>query len=226
MSAPVLISIKSTFVATYICLLLTGFLLQYTFFCFLGFWCFHLFHLFLYLAFPYEAEQWTKSRKNRRIFHVTEVLIVLVCGLVPPIVTISVSNYQDYGVFCLPQSTSMTFYGQVIPNIVLLIIGLSLLFCSLWILRTVSSMLIDMLCFTVKLFSQNVSFHWFRKLMMHLLWKFNMTPKAKSFTQVTIYVHSLFLQALLCIHTSLSTVVLNSRDYYGFRKKRAWKTAL
>ena len=67
-----------------------------------------------------------------------EVVIVLACGLLPPIITISISNYQDDGLFCSPRSTNIMFYGEMVPYIITGIIGLSLLFCSLWILRKVS----------------------------------------------------------------------------------------
>jgi len=106
----------------------------------MGFWCFHLFHLFHGLAFPYQAKLWMDSRTIKTRFHITEVVIVFVCGIVPPIMTIIVSDYQDSGLaHCLPKSTSIIFYGEVIPYSIAFTIGLLLLFCSLWILRKVSS---------------------------------------------------------------------------------------
>lgn len=129
-----------TYIRTFIFILI-GFLLQFLFFCFLGFWCFHLFHLFFCLAFPLKAKQWMESRKIRIKLHITESLAVIACGLVFPTVTKIVSNYQiaNFGVFCLPQPASVTFYGQVVPYLIAFIIGLSLLLCSLWILYKVSS---------------------------------------------------------------------------------------
>ena len=112
--------------------------MQFGLFCFMGFWCFHLFHLYHGLAFPYQAKQWMDSRLTRNKIHLTEVTIVLVCGVVPPILTISLSNYQDVGLYCLPRSTHLIFYGQVLPCVFGFIIGLSLLFYTLWILRKVS----------------------------------------------------------------------------------------
>jgi len=112
--------------------------LHFIFFCFLGFWCFHLLHLFHGLAFPYQAKLWMDSRAIRTRFHIMEVVIVFVCGMVVPIITINISNYQDNGVYCSPQSTSIKFYGEVVPYSITFTIGLSLLFCSLWILRKVS----------------------------------------------------------------------------------------
>jgi len=112
--------------------------LFFIYFCLLGFWCFHLFHLFHGLAFPYQAKLWMDSRTIRTRFHITEVVIVFVCGIVPPIITIIVSDYQDDGLQCLPKSTSITFYGEVVPCSIAFTIGLLLLFSSLWILRKVS----------------------------------------------------------------------------------------
>ena len=116
----------------------TGFLLHFGFLSFLGFWCFHLFHLFQGLAYPYQAKHWMDSRKIRTRIHITEVFIVLVLGLLPPIITISVSNYQDDGLFCSPRSVTIMFYGEMVPYVIMGTVGLSLLFCSLWILRKVS----------------------------------------------------------------------------------------
>ena len=67
-----------------------------------------------------------------------EVLIVLIFGLVAPIITVTLSNYQDSGTVCSPRSTSIIFYSEVVPYVIIFIVGLSFLFCSLWILRIVS----------------------------------------------------------------------------------------
>ena len=85
---------------------------------------------------------WMDSGKIRMKFHITEVAIVFVCGIIPPIITIVLSNYQDNGLLCLPRSTTMLFYGQTLPYIVVFCIGLSLLFYSLWTLHKVSLFMI------------------------------------------------------------------------------------
>ena len=115
-----------------------GFILHLTFTCFMGFWCFHLFHLFLGLAYPYQAKHWMDSRATRMKFHIIEVVIVLIFGIVPPILVISLSNYQDIGLVCLPRSTDLLFHGETMPCCFVFCIGLSLMFYSLWILRKVS----------------------------------------------------------------------------------------
>ena len=115
-----------------------GYLFHFGFLCFLGYWCFHLFHLFHGLAFPYQAKYWMDSRKIRRRIHITEVFIVLVCGSLPPTVTIIVSDYHYDGVLCSPQSSYVLFYGEALPYIVTFLVGLIFLFSCLWILRNVS----------------------------------------------------------------------------------------
>ena len=122
-----------------VCVYFKGFLFQFVIFCFLGILCFHLFHLFHALAFPYQAKKWMDSRRIRIRIHITEVLIVLVSGSVPPIVTINVSDYMNNGLFCQPRSTSAIFYGIVLPDIIGSIIGFSLLFSCIWIIHQVSS---------------------------------------------------------------------------------------
>ena len=112
--------------------------MQFGFSCSFGFWCFHLFHLFHGLAFPFSAKKWMDTRRIRIKFHITEVVIVLIYGLVPPVVTVILSNYQNNGVNCQCRSAIMLFYSQIVPFSIVFVIGLLLLFCSLWIVRKVS----------------------------------------------------------------------------------------
>jgi len=105
---------------------------------FTGFWFFHLLHLFLGLAFPFTMQVWMKSLSYRKKIHITEVVIVVLYGILSPIIAVSTTKEQDNGSFCVPQSNSVAFYGALLPNIALFCIGLVVLFMSLRILRKVS----------------------------------------------------------------------------------------
>jgi len=122
---------------TYMCMSV-GFILQMLYSCFMGFWCFHTIHLFLGLSFPFKMEILMKSSSKRKKIHITEVVIVLLYGLSSPIIAVSVTKHQNNGSICVPQSNSVTFYGEILPNIAVLCIGVVILFMSLWILRKVS----------------------------------------------------------------------------------------
>jgi len=115
-----------------------GFILQFGMRCFMGFWFFHLFHLFYGLAYPHQAKLWLDSKTIRTRIHISEVLVVVAFAIVVPVLTISTSTYQDTGLFCGSQETALIIYGEIIPYAIITITGLSLLFCCLWILHKVS----------------------------------------------------------------------------------------
>ena len=108
----------------------TGFILQFGYGLFFGFWCFHLFHLFLSLSFPFKTKQLLDSSSHRRMIHITEVTIVLLVSVIPPIITLIVSQYESNGYYCFPQSPTVLFYGEILPSMLKLCIGLVLIFLS------------------------------------------------------------------------------------------------
>ena len=115
-----------------------GFLSLLVYSSFVGFWFFHLLHLFLGLHFPFKMKILLESSSVRKRFHIAEVLTVLVFALLPPIFTIVLSFYRDNGWFCAPQSNDVIFYGALLPQGLMFLIGLVLLFLCLWTLRKVS----------------------------------------------------------------------------------------
>jgi len=120
---------------------LIGFIIHLVFSWFVGFWCFHTFHLFLSLVFPFRVKQLMKSAVFRRKVHLTEVVVVLLVGFPAPIITLAISKYQDNGWYCSPQSQEVVFYGGIAPGVLVFVIGLALLFGSFWVLRRVSRLM-------------------------------------------------------------------------------------
>ena len=112
-------------------------MIQLLYSCFVGFWCFHLLHLFLGLTFPFKMKLLMDSSSHRRKFHITEVVIVLLVALLPPIICVNVTTHHDNGAICVPQSNSVAFYGRLLPNLAVFCIGLTFIFTSFWILRKV-----------------------------------------------------------------------------------------
>ncbi|XP_065911487.1 uncharacterized protein [Dysidea avara] len=126
--------LKSTTQRAYFCDI-QGIVLQFLYSCFVGSWCFHILHLFLGLAFPFQMKLWLDSPSRRKKIHITEVTIVALFGLLSPIIAVNITRYQDNGWFCTPQCQSVAFYGALLPDIAVFCIGLGFLFTSLWILR-------------------------------------------------------------------------------------------
>ena len=115
-----------------------GFLLQFGYALTFGFWCFHLLHLYLYVAFPFKAKQLLDSSSHRRMIHITEVIIVILVSVIPPIITLTVSRYASNGYYCQPQSPTVLFYGEILPSMLKYCIGLTFIILSLRLLRKVS----------------------------------------------------------------------------------------
>ena len=82
-----------------------------------------------------------KSKQFRRITHFIEVLIILVCGLLPSIVIVSTSGYQFVGFppVCNNEIPEVFFYTLIFPISIEATIGLSMLLVSLWLLRKVNN---------------------------------------------------------------------------------------
>ena len=80
-----------------------------------------------------------KSKRFRRIAHLVEVLIVLVCGLLPSIVIVNTSGYQFVGFppTCNNELPEVFFYTLIFPVSIEATVGLSMLLVSLWLLRKV-----------------------------------------------------------------------------------------
>ena len=122
------------------CIFNIGFITQFGVSCFYGFWMFHIFHLFLGLALPFQNKRLVDSKLCRRKVHFIEGTIVISGGLLSPVLTISISKYQDNGWHCFPQSTNVLFYAGIVPCALVFVIGLMLLFGSFWILQKVSNL--------------------------------------------------------------------------------------
>ena len=108
---------------------------------FFGFWVFHLFHLLHTLVSPLKAQNLLKSQRFRRSVHLIEVLVVLVCGLLPSVIIVSSSGYQYSGFppICTHATPEVLFYTLIFPISIEATIGLCMLLISLWLLRKVTA---------------------------------------------------------------------------------------
>ena len=90
--------------------------------------------------FPLRSQHLIKSKQLRRSVHLIEVLVVLVCGLLPSVIIISTSGYQYIGFppVCTNEIPEVLFYTLIFPISIEAIFGLCMLLISLWILRKVA----------------------------------------------------------------------------------------
>ena len=89
--------------------------------------------------YPFKAQNLMKSTHLRRNVHIVEIVITLVCGLLPSVIIIGTSGYQHYAFppVCIHGTPEMLFYTFIFPISIGATIGLSMLLISLVILRKV-----------------------------------------------------------------------------------------
>ena len=123
------------------CYVYLGLVVQSGALIFFGFWVFHLFHLLYSLMFPLRSQHLINSKPLQRSVHLIEVLVVLVCGLLPSLIVLGTSGYQYIGFppVCTNEIPEVLFYTLIFPISIEAIFGLCMLVISLWILRKVCS---------------------------------------------------------------------------------------
>ena len=103
------------------------------------YWLLHLIHLFLKFIFPF-AIRHIDTKKWRRIFHITEVILINLLSMIAPTYILVDSKYYPYGyppVLCIPNAT-LTFYALVLPIILMLCLGTCIIPIMFWRLQMVS----------------------------------------------------------------------------------------
>ena len=82
-----------------------------------------------------------KSTHLKRNVHIIEIVITLVCGLLPSVIIIGTSGYQYTGFppVCTNEIPEVLFYTFIFPISIGATVGLSMLLLSLVILRKVSN---------------------------------------------------------------------------------------
>ena len=107
---------------------------------FFGFWLFHILHLLYSLISPFRAQKLKKSPQLRRTVHIIEVIITLVCGLIPSVVIIGTSGYQHFAFppVCTNEVPEMLFYTFVFPISIGATVSLYMLLICFIIIRKVT----------------------------------------------------------------------------------------
>ena len=116
----------------------TGFVSHFVLLCATLTWFLHLFHLFLAVAFPFWSKFLSEQKWKIRL-HILEVLGCVVISSIAPITFVSVSEYviaRFPPLFPQP-SRDVTFYSLVLPNIVLIAVGVNLTIYSFITIRKV-----------------------------------------------------------------------------------------
>ncbi len=135
--------------------LIAGIIVYYCSLQFNIWWVLHVSFMFLSIAFPYRTRALRISKKLTYI-HVACILVGLFLPVVPVIAVIS--NYTieaksgampqgrlGFGVvyfppyLCLGIDTDVTFYTLILPNIILVQIGITMLILTIWYVHKVRS---------------------------------------------------------------------------------------
>ena len=117
---------------------ISGFVLQTGIMYFFGFLLFHLGHLLYAIAFPLKAKLFMID--YARAAHLIEMVTLIVLGIIPGTIIVSISEYQFDGFLphlCVPGSRDVFFYTLTLTIEIGATIGLSMLFIAFWILRQV-----------------------------------------------------------------------------------------
>jgi len=102
------------------------------------FWLFHILHMFSSMAFPFKSKKLWESNSLKRKVYVAEMIVIVICGLLPSIIVITVDNYQYVGIFaCVPGSGSVLVYTLLLPFTLVGMIGSSILFVTFWLIHKV-----------------------------------------------------------------------------------------
>ena len=80
---------------------------------------------------------------HSRTAHVIEMIIILVLGVLPSVITVNISGYRfseflPYAYVCTSNDRDVFFYTFVLPIIICATICLPMLYTTFWILRRVS----------------------------------------------------------------------------------------
>ena len=123
----------------------TGFITHFALLCATLTWFLHSFHLFLAIAFPFWSEFLSEQKWKIRL-HILEVLGCVVISSIAPITFISVSDYTIARFppsFARP-SRDVTFYSLVLPNTIIIAVGVNLtIYSFVTIHKVISYSIID-----------------------------------------------------------------------------------
>ena len=103
-------------------------------------WFFHVLHVFGGVAFPMKSKSLWESKSFRRKAYVVEIIVILIIGLLPNIIILSVNKYQFivFPLVCTPSSDPVPVYIFLISNALICMTTLSLLFLTFWMIHKVA----------------------------------------------------------------------------------------
>ena len=107
-------------------------------------WFIHIIAIFWKVGFPFHARTLQTGHWNKYL-HITGVLIALVLPIIPVIVSATIGGFgmiRFPPILCTGKNADATFYSLIVPIIILLQSGITLLLIMIWIIHRVSIMLI------------------------------------------------------------------------------------
>ena len=97
-------------------------------------WFFHVAAIFWKIRFPFSARA-AESTLYIKLVHVTVVVLAVVVPIVPVVTTLKTSGFgltRFPPILCTGTNADATFYSLVLPIVVLLQVGISLLIVIFW----------------------------------------------------------------------------------------------
>ena len=93
------------------------------------------------VAFPMKSKSLWQSKSFKRKAYVVEIIVILIIGLLPNIIILSVNKYQFivFPLVCTPSSDPVPVYIFLIANALICMITFSLLFLTFWMIHKVRS---------------------------------------------------------------------------------------
>ena len=122
-------------------LVILGFAIVSTLPTFFLLWMFHVLHVFNSVAFPFKFKRWVESHTFKRQTYVAEIILILICGVLPGVIVLFTDGYAYLGFppLCAPASIQFIFYVVLLPLTLGSALGLVVLFGTFWILHRVST---------------------------------------------------------------------------------------
>ena len=102
-------------------------------------WFFHVLAVFWKIEFPLHAKR-AESAHLMRYVHLTMVVLGLILPLVPVIATLATTGFgliRFPAILCGGRSANATFYALVLPIVLLLQVGITLLGVMFWTIHKV-----------------------------------------------------------------------------------------
>ena len=101
-------------------------------------WLLHVAAIFWGIKFPFRAKSLAASNRQKYL-HIFMVLLGLILPIIPVITTLARGGFVFTPILCIGRKDNATFYSLILPMIILMQIGISMLIIIFWTVHKVCS---------------------------------------------------------------------------------------